>query len=236
MTRSPNSDGIGETLLRILHSLKLISVLHTFDFVYNELEGSKDFISSKIENIHETNGVPLECREINANELEQLNYTDGMYSIETLQKHFGNGMRFFGAFCKNTLVAVRGVHTSYAQLAYINRPLVRLPHGVVYMNCALTAPTYRNAKVGSVLRSYMLNQIRKEGYQAVVGAVFVDNRAALRWNLRNGFKRWGRVSYIKCIERNFWWTRLTKVGRQHPYLLNDVVTETSAKEPVVEAV
>jgi len=228
--------GLDETILKILERLRLISVLHTFDFVYKELDDSKDFVPSKVESVYETKGIQLECREINVMELEQLNYAEGMYSIEILRAHFGRGLRFFAAFYENVVAAVMGVHKHYAHLSYVNRPLVHLPSGIVYMNCALTAPAYRNLGIGSILRTYVLNQVHKEGYQVVIGTIFVYNRSALRWNLRNGFKRWGRVSYIKWRGRDFWWTRLTKVGRRHPHLLDHVVTETPMKEPVVEAV
>ncbi len=227
--KSLRNDGSAETILKILHRLRLLSVLHTFDFVYLEFEGSKDAVPSKVESVYKTNGIELKCREINADELEHLNYADGMYSIETLRAHFERGLRFFGAFQKGMLVTVHGFHSSRAHLTYINRPLVYLPFGVVYLNCGFTTPAYRNLGIGSVLRIYMLDQIEREGYRAVVGAIFVHSQGALRWNLRHGFKQWGRVSYVKWHGRDFWWTRLTEVGQRYSHLLDNVATESEGK-------
>ena len=168
--------------------------------------------------------------------IHESNGMSPMEALETLQKHLNRGLRFFGAFCNNSLIAVNGVHCSYAHLDYINRPSVALPRGFVYLNCGLTVPAYRNLGIGTVLRGYMFKQIQNEGYRSAFGAIFAENKGALRWNLRHGFKRWGRISFVKWCGRDFWWVRLTNIGRRTFPQLLDGQTNKPVEELILKAV
>lgn len=220
--------GFWETFFRSLHRLRIISAVHSFIFTLKEIrvrdgvlilnsldeaEGSK---------VCQINGFQVILREIKEEELENLSFAKEMYSIETFCEHFARGMRFFAAFHEGVVVSVNAVNTKYAHLSYIKLPIVQLPHGATYINCALTSPDYRNLGLGTLLRTFLLNKMWKEGYKLMVGAVLTDNQGALRWNATNGFQQWGKIFYIQFCGRDFWVRRLTSVGRRFPYIFDHV--------------
>lgn len=236
LVRSFGNRGIVETFCHILHRLRIISVLHTFNLVFQELENCTSDSLDGRECAYQRKGMELIFREIKEDELENLEYADGMYSYEIMRKHFRRGMRFFAAFYQGVVISVNGVNTRYAHLDYIGMSLVHLPEKVAYMNCALTVESFRNLEVGAVLRRYILDQIYNEGYRMVIAAIYPDNQGALRWNLRNGFKLWGKILFIKWRGQNFWWRRLTKKGRRYPHLLDKTVKGRPIREVAMEAV
>ena len=234
LSRSLKEEGLLHTCFRILHRFRLISVLHTFEILYGALSNPVECLSSRADQ-QMSSQLKLKCREIKEYELDKLQFADGMYSLETFRMHFANGMRFFAAFHEDLIVAVNGIHEQCANLVYIKLPNIELPHGIVYLNCALTAPAYGNRSIGTVLRGFMLGQLKKEGFQSAVAAVFIENRGALRWNMRNGFTYWGRISYIRCGKRDFWWKHVTQVGRRYGHIF-DHVGRGFSRELVSEAV
>ena len=227
-------EGFLHICLRVFHRSRLISVLHTFEIVHGELSNPVDRLFSRTNQMRSSQ-LKLQCREIKEYELDKLKFADGVYSLETFRMHFANGMRFFAAFHEDLIVAVNGIHEQCANLVYVKLPTIELPHGIVYLNCALTAPAYGNRSIGTVLRGFMLEQLKKEGFQSAVGAVFIENRHALRWNMRNGFTYWGRISYIRCGKRDFWWKHVTRVGRRYGHIF-DHVGRGFSRELVPEAV
>ncbi|OGW86080.1 MAG: hypothetical protein A3C35_08585 [Omnitrophica bacterium RIFCSPHIGHO2_02_FULL_46_11] len=228
--KSLREAGLIETALRTLHWFKIISVLHSFDFTLKELSirdgvlilNSFDEIDAP--KVSQINGLHISMREIKEEELENLTFDEGMFPLEIMREHYARGLRFFSVFHEGTIVALNGIHMRYAHLSYIKRSAVQLPQGVAYLNCAMTSPNYRDLGIGTVLRTFALCQLWREDYKWVIGAVFTENSAALRWNLTNDFKKWGRISYIRFQGHDFWIKRLTKVGRQSPNLLNNLVT------------
>ncbi len=216
-------DGMQETWLRVLHRTRLISCLHTFEFYIKTLAdtNASQFYDWSREPL--SNGIQLICREIQEGELSFLKWAPEMYSSETLREHFNRGMRFFGAFHDNAVVALNGFHPQYAHLGYIGWPLVQLPKGVAYINCVITAPDYRQCGAGSRLSLFCWGVLKQEGFWMVAAAVFIENKAARAWHNKQGFQRWGRVSYIKRGAKGYWKTRLTAEGRKHATLLNHKV-------------
>lgn len=231
--RSLRQDGILLTGLRILHRLRIVSVLHSFNFTFKELvvRDGVLILNSLDEaagaKICQMNGFRITLREIKEAELEKLSFAEGMFPFETMREHFARGMRFFAAFHDGVVVSVNGIHTRYAHLSYIKLPVVRLPQGTTYLNCALTSPRYRDLGFGTLVRTFLINQVWKEGSRAMVAAVLAENQGALRWNSTNGFNRWGRISYVRCLGHDFWVKQLTKLGRHHRHLLDRVITEKS---------
>ena len=216
------SDGVAGTAFKILHRLRLISVLHGFHFVLIELDSPSLSGDESSANPIMIEGTELEMREIKSEELMQLHFADGMYSIETFQMHFSKGMRFFAAFHKDAVVSVNGINTRTADLVYIKRPDLQLPEGMAYLNCAMTVPDYRNRSIGTEVRSFMLHQLAQEGVRSVFGAIFVENKDALRWNLRNGFKYLGKIYYVRCGHSVYWWKRWTPIGRCYRHIFNGI--------------
>lgn len=221
LKRNLRDYGIVLTFLRILHYLRLISVLHSFEIVGTDgaFEATGGTPSGN------ENKGQFRFQEIQESELEKLRFADGMYSIETMKMHFASGLRFFAAFDGDFVVAVNGFHPNCADLVYVKMPHVKLPEKVGYFNCALTAPSYRNRSIGSALKQYRLAQVQSEGYKALFAAVFVENRDALRWNLRNSFQYLGRITYLKWRGRDFWIKRLSPVVRRYAHQSNGIFFE-----------
>ena len=224
--QSIRSGGISLTALKILHRLRIISVLHTFNFTLKDL-GVRDgvLILNSLDEIGgpkvcQLNDFIVTLREIEEKELENLTFAKDMFPIATFREHFDSGMRFFAAFHDGVVISVNGVHTKYAHLTYIKMPAVRLPEGMTYLNCALTSPDFRSHGIGTLLRTFVLNRMWNEGYRSIFGAVFSDNLGALRWNTTNGFSFWGRISYFCCFGRDFWWKRLTRFGSGYKHLFD----------------
>ena len=207
--------GLTDTLLRVLHRLRVISTLHAFEIIFKDLREPSN------EGNRYSGNQKITMREIKEYELKNLKFAPGMYTIETFRMHFSKGMRFCAAFIDDEVVADNGIHMTCADLVYVGMPNLILPEKVAYLNCAHTAPTYRDLAIGTQLRNHRLNIIKKEGVEQVFGAVFIENKNALRWNLRNGFQYWGRITYIKFGNQKFWLRRLSNVGRRYAYILNN---------------
>ncbi|GEM_PF-2700868 len=223
--------GLTHTLLLVLHRLRIISVLHAFEFIFKDISSENKIYetSSKITK----DGKDIFFREIKEIELDHLNFAEGLYSIDILRMHFSKGLRFFAAFQNNQVIAVYGAHMMYADLVYINMPNLRLSEKVAYLNCAFTAPHYRSLSIGAELRSFLVGCLRTEGIEKIFSVVFIENKRALRWNLQDKFEYWGRISYIKCGNKKFWLRRLTNRGRQFFNLFNRSESFTKS-EPVLE--
>jgi GNAT superfamily N-acetyltransferase len=218
--------GPAETVCRLLHRTQLASVKHSFDVYFKDLSGTPDAAGPGISGRAVCGGREVAFREIGAAELEQLRFAPGLqYAADRsivgdVRKQFSKGLRFFAAFDAGTVVALNGAHLSAAHLDYIHKPAIPLPAGVAYLNGAFTVPAYRRRRIGSALREYMLSVLRAEGFQRVVLTTFSEELGVVRWHLANDFLLWGRVTYLRRGAREFWWTRLSTLGRRHRSLLN----------------
>ena len=213
-------DGVEETSFRVLHRLRMLSCLHTFEMFFYVLDDADDLNLSEGSARPLKNGIRLVCGEIKEEALGSLNRAPGLYSVEVLQEHFERGMRFFGASHGDLLVGIHGFHPRSAQLTYIGWPLVHLPDNAAYLNCAFTAAAYRNLGVGSRLRSFVLSTLKKEGFHLAVAAVFIEKKGVMAWHSKQRFKRWGRISYMKRGAHEFWRKKLTVAGREHKTLFD----------------
>ena len=220
------NNGAQEIFLKILHRLRIISVNHAFNLFYGEFHpllgvgvmGTTQWVGVE--------GHRLALREISREEAETLTYADDLHYkdgdasvMEDLQEQFSKGLRFFAAFDKETIVALSGVHTAVADFVYVNKPNMPLQPGVVYFNAALTSPRYRNLGIGTMLRRYLFGAMQLEGYVGALSATFLENRGAARWHLANGFRRWGRIRYVRFLGKDICWVQRTSVGRAAPHLI-----------------
>ncbi len=217
--------GPAETFWRLLHRFRIISINHSLDLFLREFKRLPGEGRNGIPRTVDVGGLQVLLREISLGEVETLKVADGLRYTEresvqkALQRLMKEGGRFFAAFADDRVVALNGIHRSFANLSFIQKPLVRLPEGVVYFNAALTAPDYRNRGIGTALRRHVFSVMQRSGYHGVTLAVFIENKGAIRWQEANGFKRWGRIRYIKGFGREFWRTRLTEMGHRYPNLL-----------------
>jgi ribosomal protein S18 acetylase RimI-like enzyme len=195
---------------RALARLKLIAKYNTLDFYFAELSSS-----SKKKPV-----VPpsLTVREVNFHEWERLRFAEGLSSRGEIQKQFERQSRLFAALQGDTVVAMNWVNEQFADLAHINRPRVTFPRGTVYSYQAVVAPACRRQGIGTLLKQNMLPVLQSEGCRLLFLAVFLKNVVPHLWHQANGFKRWGRITYIDLRVKGFWWTRLTEEGRRYPGL------------------
>lgn len=213
--RSFRDDGAVETMYRLLHRLRIVSVVHSLDFFIKELNGSTAARAAEKGNPDS----PWTFREVSAHEFECLRYAEGLQPIEWMRDQFDRGSRFFAAFENECVVGVDWIHLRVAELGHVKR-MVELPREVAYTHSALVAPPYRNKGIGTLLKKCLLEAARRERFRFMLLAVFLNNQDAMRWHERNGFSRWGRMTYVRWHGRDFWRVYLTKTGRRYPNLLN----------------
>src|SRR3989338_7452147 len=126
--------GAAETLCRILHRLRIVSVKHSFHVFLKELEQSDFRDSHQLEKAAQIAGLPITMRELFEEELEKLEFADGMEPLKTLKEHFAYGSRFFCSLYGNMVIAIGEMNTQIAHLTYIRLPAVELPRNFVYLN------------------------------------------------------------------------------------------------------
>ena len=194
-----------EILLKTLHRLKLISTVHSFEIFFNDVTA----VLSQLRNNTPLNSS-LSCREILENELSHLAFAEGLHPITDIRRQFQNGIRWFAAIQNNTVVALNGVHTKEADLVYIRMPHLKLPRGVAYLNGTITAPEVRRQGIASILTQSILTTLNQEGYQSVFLVCFTHEKPAIRWHQKQGYLKWGRISYYSLNDKDHWWIRKTK--------------------------
>lgn len=204
------SYGAVETFSRTLHRFGLASCPHSLEIYVSELDRqTKNDGDSQ-----------FACREIFPGDLKKTEFAEGLQEKEWMRMQFEQGSRLFVSMHRDLAVSVEWINPYGAELGHIKRH-VALAKGIAYMHAALTAPAYRNKGLGSFLKQYVLEQFKKEGFRLGMLAVFIENDDAKRWHRRTGFSRWGEVTYLKLNGRDYWWTRLTSVGRRYPDLLEN---------------
>ena len=217
--------GVTETLLRLLHRFRIVAAVHTLEFYVNELvQVPKDASSDGNENIN--------FREVFANELEHLDFAEGLQTVDWMRNQFSNGSRFFAAVEGKKVVSTCWIHTSFAELDYIKRPLVELTEGVVYTHGAVTAPEFRGLGIAAALRHFVMARMEQEGYKYFFGALFIDNFAAKRLQKSVNSKYWGRITYVKWKQKEVWIKQLTFEGKRMPRVFDTVVAEPTKQTPI----
>ncbi len=201
--------GADETLCRILNRLKLFSSVHSLDFYMKEL-GETEANSSP---------SPDNFREISREEMTSFRVAEGMPPRQEFQKQFDRGSRLFAALKRDEVIAVNWTSTLFADLAHIRRPHVPLQKKMVYTYGLIVSPLYRKQGVAVSLKQFILRMLACEGFQLIFLAVFLKNVKISRWHKKNGFIKWGRVFNFHCFGKDFWWTRLTSIGKKYPHLL-----------------
>ena len=205
--------GFDETLGRTLVWLKLLSSWNALDFYL------RDFRSSPISN-PDLHNLKLEIREISSNQFHNFSLAEGLPPRAHFEKQFARGSRLFAAFEGNAFVAVNWTHSKSADLTHIGRPLVSLPPGTVYSYGLFVSPAHRNQGIGILLKQFLFHQLQTEGTELVFLAVYLKNIGIHRWHRKVGMEKWGRIVYFNWKGKGIWWTLPTKIGHQHPQLLN----------------
>ena len=207
--------GPGETITRLLRGLRVAEVAHSLSILTRELRPQEPAGAVR-------RPVPdgLIVREISSEKLAGYRQGEGLPSSDFFQKEFSRGARLFGAVRGEDLLAVNWVNHQWGDLTHIRRPSVTFSQGTAYLCGAEVALEHRGQGIGSLLKQELFALLRKEGYERVAVAAYLLDPRVHRWHRMNGFSLWGNISYFRWRGRDFWWTRLTPLGRRMPGLLS----------------
>jgi ubiquinone/menaquinone biosynthesis C-methylase UbiE len=125
---------------------------------------------------------------------------DPTQSAAALAARFRRGDRAFGAEDENGRIChVRWVSTTRVHIPEIDRDIVLRPHEAYFYN-GYTRPDVRRCGVDGLVRHFIFNTLRAEGFVAVCSYVRHDNRvvlhAASRWQRPVGTVRY--VTPLRC--------------------------------------
>jgi len=202
--------GAVEMIGCFLHSIRLLRKYKSLDFYYWDL--------TRLPNARIQMPTELTFCEVTAQEYSALPFAEGLLPEEKIRKQFDRGARLFVVREGEIVIAMNWVHDKVADLSSINIPQVTFQRGTVYSYLSIVAPAYRQRGIGSLLKKNLLARMRDEGYLKIFLAIFLKEVAPHKWQRANGFKHWGRVTYIDFRVNHFWWTRVTQEGRCYPNL------------------
>lgn len=211
--------GVLETFLRTLYRFRIVSLIHSLDFYIDEFN-EKPALNESIIDIE---GKRVELRELSREIYSNFSYASDLQPMFWMNEQFERGSRLFAAILNGRVVAETWANLRYADLNFINRPLIALPKAVAYSHGTLTTEPYRAKGIERALKQYKTKKLAKDGIQLIVAALSTDNVGAENWYVEAGSKYWGRISFVKWKDRKFWLKNLTTEGRKWPNLLNEVV-------------
>jgi GNAT superfamily N-acetyltransferase len=113
------------------------------------------------------------------------------------------GHRCFGTWLDGGLVAVRWVATGSPQVEYLELSLT-LEDGAVYHYDSFTSPSHRRRGLSAASQAALAAALAAEGRTRIVRAVLPENRAAVRDAEKAGYRRCGRIGFIRigCLRRD----------------------------------
>jgi GNAT superfamily N-acetyltransferase len=106
------------------------------------------------------------------------------------------GDRCFGAWLDDELVAVRWIATRAVTIEYLDLPLP-LADGEVYHYDSFTSPSHRRRGLSVASQARLGEALRREGRRRIVRAVLPENRPAVRDAEKAGFRRAGRIGFVR---------------------------------------
>ncbi|HLD49854.1 MAG TPA: GNAT family N-acetyltransferase [bacterium] len=203
--------GLAQALGRALADFRLLAKYHSLDFYFLELSSGPSVSSKKLPVL-----PGLTVREIKAEETRAFRFADGLLPPEEkwVEAQFARNSRLFAILEGDTVIGMNWINETFADLTHINRPRVPVPKGFVYSYRAAVAPSYRNRGIGTLLKQTLVKTLKDEGHRMVFLTVFLKDIVPHRWHRKNGFRKWGRVTYLDLRVTRFLWTRLTKEGRR----------------------
>ena len=106
------------------------------------------------------------------------------------------GDRCFAAWSDGRLVAVRWLATGTPRVEYLGLRL-QLAEGEIYHYDSFTDGSARRRGISLASQAQLIETLREEGFLVVVRAVLPENQAAVRDAARAGFRKRGRIGYVK---------------------------------------
>lgn len=106
------------------------------------------------------------------------------------------GHRCFGTWLEGELVAARWIARGSPPVEYLDLSL-SLGEGEVYHYDSFTSPSQRRRGLSVVSQAQLADVLEREGRQRIVRAVLPENRAAVRDAEKAGFRRRGRIGFVR---------------------------------------
>lgn len=106
------------------------------------------------------------------------------------------GHRCFGTWRDDELLGARWVATGSPRIEYLDLALP-LEDGEVYQYDSFTAPGHRRRGVSAVSQAELAASLAAEGRARLVRAVLPENRAAVRDAEKAGYRRSGRIGFVR---------------------------------------
>jgi GNAT superfamily N-acetyltransferase len=106
------------------------------------------------------------------------------------------GDRCFGTWLDGELVAVRWIATGLPRVEYLDLALP-LADGEVYHYDSFTSPSHRRRGLSAASQARVADGLQREGVHRIVRAVLPENRAAVRDAEKAGFRRAGRIGFVR---------------------------------------
>ena len=210
--------GLVQAMGRALADFRLLAKYNSLDFYFFELSDWQAVPEKKTLDLS-----GLTVREVKAEEGRRLRFAEGLLPPEEkwVEAQFARGSRLLAVLKDETVIGMNWINDTFADLTHINRPRVPVSEGFIYSYRAFVAPAYRNRGIGTLLKQTLMKILRDEGYRMLFLTVFLKDILPHRWHRRNGFKKWGRVTYLDLRAARFLWTRVTKEGRRScPHFLH----------------
>jgi ribosomal protein S18 acetylase RimI-like enzyme len=107
-----------------------------------------------------------------------------------------DGHRCFGTWLDGELIAVRWIATESPRIEYLDLALP-LEDGEVYHYDSFTAPGHRRRGVSVASQAELAAILAAEGRTCIVRAVLPENRAAVRDAEKAGYRRRGRIGFVR---------------------------------------
>jgi ribosomal protein S18 acetylase RimI-like enzyme len=117
-------------------------------------------------------------------------------AVDKARARLRAGHRCFGTWLEGELVAARWVATESARVEYLDLALT-LEDGEAYHYDSFTAPGHRRRGVSVASQVELAATLAAEGRTCIVRAVLPENRAAIRDAEKAGYRRRGRIGFVR---------------------------------------
>jgi hypothetical protein len=112
------------------------------------------------------------------------------------EQRLAHGDRCFATWSGDRLVAVRWLATGTPHIEYLDLPLP-LADGEIYHYDTFTDPSERRRGISLASQARLFETLRGEGFRFSIRAVLPENSAAVRDAVRAGYRKRGRIGYVR---------------------------------------
>lgn len=143
--------------------------------------------------------LPLRFRFLGAGDAEEYARLRPGVSADAVRRRLEHD-RCFGAWHEGRLISARWVTSGSAEIEYLGRTL-RLRSREVWISDTYTDPHYRGHDVSPAAGAALAAALAEEGVERQFAAVLPDNPLGIRAFEQAGYRRIGRIGYIRVGRR-----------------------------------